>query len=215
MNIVIREEEERDHTAVETLTREAFWNLYRPGCDEHYLVHIMRSHPDYLADLSHVAECDGEIVGSIMYTASCVRDGGGERVETATFGPLCVHPRYQRRGIGTKLIEHTRRLVVERGYPAIIILGDPHNYCKHGFLNGRDCGVAAVDGKYPLGLLVLELQKGVFAGRQWRFTESTLFHLDQKAVEDYDRTLPVKEKRHQYSQDLFRMMIRAYVEAMD
>jgi len=212
MTLTIRLEEKQDFEKVEALTREAFWNLYRPGCDEHYLVHTMRDHPDFLGDLAFVAEDDGELVGSILYTRSTVQNERDERIETATFGPLCVHPKVQRRGIGTRLIEHTRRLVLEKGFPAIIILGDPHNYCKHGFKNGKDFNISSLDGRYPLGLLVLELKRGIFEDHSWRFKESAAYDLDPEKVEAYDRLLVRKENEHKYSQELFGMMIRAFLD---
>ena len=88
MTLTIRPEEKRDFEKVEALTREAFWNLYRPGCDEHYLAHTMRDHPDFLGDLAHVAVLDGVIVGSILYMKSQVRNERDEPVETVTFGPV-------------------------------------------------------------------------------------------------------------------------------
>jgi predicted N-acetyltransferase YhbS len=213
LRITIRPENEADYLPVEVLTREAFWNLYRPGCDEHYTTHLIRGHEDFLPDLTFVAEVDGEIVGSIMFTRSWVIDELGERVEAATFGPLCVHPAWQRRGVGSALIGHSRALAAERGYPAIIILGDPHNYCKHGFKTGKDLGVCTLDGKYPLGLLVLELRQGFFASsRQWKFQTSKVYEFDVAQVEAYDARFPHKEKKHQYSQDLFAMLVRAVVE---
>jgi predicted N-acetyltransferase YhbS len=213
LKITIRSENEADRVDVEVLTREAFWNLYRPGCDEHYTTHLIRGHGDFLPDLTFVAEVDGEIVGSIVYTRSWVIDELGERVETATFGPLCVHPAWQRRGVGSALIGHSRALAVEKGYPAIIILGDPHNYCKHGFKTGKDLGVCTLDGKYPLGLLVLELRQGFFASsRQWKFQTSEVYEFDAAQVEVYDARFPPKEKKYQYSQELFSMLVRAVVE---
>jgi predicted N-acetyltransferase YhbS len=212
VNIKVRQEEENDFNSVEELTREAFWNLYKPGCDEHYLVHTMRSHADFIDDLDFVAEIDGRIVGSIMYTKSYVENENGQRLETATFGPLCVHPKFQRMGIGTRLIEHTKRLVIQRGFPAIIILGDPHNYCKHGFKTGKDFSVGTLDGKFPLGLLVLELRKGIFNDHNWKFKESGAYEVNQDKVDEYDERFNVKEKAHAYSQELFSMMIRSYVE---
>lgn len=207
----IRLEEEKDYREVELLTREAFYNLYVPGCDEHYVVHTMRKHPDFMKDLSFVAELDGRIVGSILYTRSTAASETGVVLHTATFGPLCVHPEYQRKGIGTALIEHTKKLLIERGFPALVILGDPHNYCKHGFRTGHDLGVSMADGTYPLGLLVLELQKDCFAGSRWRFQESSLYEVDPKAAAEYDATLPPREKKKQYSQELFSMMSRAVI----
>ncbi len=212
MTVEIRLEEPTDYREVEELTREAFWNLYRPGCDEHYTAHVMRAHPDFMPELTHVAELDGEIVGSIMYTRSYVTNENGERLETATFGPLCVHPRLQREGIGTMLIEHTKALAIQMGFAAIIILGDPHNYCKHGFHTGRDLNISASDGRYPLGLLVLELKRGAFAEHQWKFQESSAYEMDLEKAEEFDKNFPAKQKAYGYSQELFSMMVRSFVE---
>ncbi len=212
MNVKIRAELEKDFFNVEELTREAFWNLYRPGCDEHYLIHTMRSHPEYIKELAYIAVMDDKTVGCIMFTKSYVLNEKDERIETATFGPLCVHPKYQRKGIGTKLIEYTKELASQRGYPAIIILGDPHNYCKHGFKTGKDLNVSTIDGKYPLGLLVLELEKGIFDNRKWRFKESSAYELDYSKVDEYDRNFPIKDKSYAYSQEVFSILIRSFVE---
>lgn len=212
VNIRIRPETQSDHLAVEALTREAFWNLYRPGCDEHYLAHVMRSHEDFLPELAFVAEVDGHVVGSILFTRSWVFNELGERVVTATFGPLCVHPAWQRRGVGTALIEHTKALVVQKGFPAILILGDPHNYCRHGFRTGKDLGVSSLDGKFPLGLLVLELRPGFFAGHQWKLQTSAVYEFDPALVDAYDTRFSAREKKHQPSQELFSMLVRSVVE---
>ncbi len=213
MNIKIRPENEADHLPVEVLTREAFWNLYRPGCDEHYTTHLIRGHQDFLPDLTFLAEVDGEIVGSIMYTRSWVINEHGEKFETATFGPLCVHPALQRRGIGSALIKHSRDVAIQKGIPAILILGDPHNYVMHGFKTGKDMKVSTLDGRYPLGLLVLELRPGFFAaGQQWKFQTSDVYAFEPAAAEAFDARFPPREKKHQYSQELFSMLVRAVVE---
>jgi len=212
VDISIRLEEKHDYFKVEDLTREAFWNLYKPGCDEHYLVHTMRNHSDFIADLDYVAEINKQIVGSIMYTKSHVYDENNEVLDTITFGPLCVHPKYQRIGIGTKLIEYTKKIVIDKGYPAIIILGDPHNYCKHGFRNGKDYNISTYDGKHPLGLLVLELKKGVFDNKKWRFKESDAYEIDESKIDEYDKRFNEKEKKYEYSQELFSMIVRSIVE---
>lgn len=213
LEIIIRPENEVDHFPVEVLTREAFWNLYRPGCDEHYTTHMIRDHEDFLPDLTFVAEVDGQIVGSIMYARSWVINELGEKFETATFGPLCVHPTLQRRGIGSALIEHSRNVAAQMGYPAILILGDPHNYVKHGFKAGKDMRVCSLDGRYPLGLLVLELRPGFFASsQQWKLQTSAVYEFEAAQVDAFDARFPPKEKKHQYSQDLFSMLVRAVVE---
>jgi Predicted acetyltransferase len=119
--MTIRTETPADYAAVELLTREAFWNVHVPGCDEHYLVRIMRSAPEFLPALALVAERDGQIVGNIMYSKSAVVGDDGRRTETLTFGPLSVLPAYQRQGIGKALMAESFRIAEALGYPAVLI----------------------------------------------------------------------------------------------
>jgi predicted N-acetyltransferase YhbS len=211
IKVIIRQEQKSDFKKVEELTREAFWNLYFPGCDEHYLCHILRDHKDFVPELDYIAELDNQIIGSIMYTRSYLIHND-EKVQTLTFGPICVHPKYQRKGIGTLLIEKTKALAIEMGIPAIIIYGDPHNYCKHGFKNGIDYQVSNMEGEYPLALLVLELEKGFFGNKQWKAQQSDVFIFDQDKVHEFDKEFLVKEKKYQYSQEIFKMQIRSYLK---
>lgn len=211
MNVNIRLEAEEDYSKVEELTREAFWNLYAPGCDEHYLCHILRNHKDFIKELDYVADVDGNIVGSIMYSKSFLFSDGFEKVAIVSFGPLCVHPEYQRKGIGTALIERTKSLVEKMDIPAIVIYGDPHNYCRHGFRNGIDYKVSNMDGEFPLGLLVLELRPGFFGTRKWKARQSDVFKYSQKDAAEYDKQFKEKEKKFQYSQEIFKIQIRSFL----
>ncbi len=209
--MIIRLETKDDYFKVEELTREAFWNLYTPGCDEHYLCHILRDHQDFIKELDYVAEIDGNIIGSIMYTNSFLIGDDEETIQIVSFGPLCVHPDYQRKGIGTALIEKTKMMVQEMNIPAIIIYGDPHNYCKHGFKNGIDYQVSNLDGEYPLGLLVLELQPGFFGRKNWKVKQSDVFKYDQEKAAAFDKKFKEKEKKVQYSQEIFKIQIRSFL----
>ena len=123
-----------------------------------------------------------------------------------------MHPAWQRQGVGTALIAHTKALAAQKGYPAILILGDPHNYVRHGFRTGKDLGVGSLDGKFPLGLLVLELRPGFFAGLRWKLHTSTVYEFDPALVDAYDARFPAREKKHQPSQELFSMLVRSVVE---
>jgi predicted N-acetyltransferase YhbS len=211
MNINIRLETVYDYLKVEELTREAFWNLYAPGCDEHYLSHILREHKDFIKELDYVAEIDGNIIASIMYTKSFLFSEDLDRIQIVSFGPLCVHPEYQRKGIGTALIEKTKKIVEKMNIPAIIIYGDPHNYCKHGFKNGIDYQVSNMDGEYPLGLLVLELQPGFFGRKKWKVKQSDVFQFDHEEAVEFDKKFKEKEKKIQYSQEIFKIQIRSFL----
>ena len=96
--INIRNEEKADYAIVEQITREAFYNMYVPGCVEHYLVHIMREHEDFIPELDFVLELNGTVIGNIMYTKAWLLDEEGNKKEILTFGPVCIKPGYQRRG---------------------------------------------------------------------------------------------------------------------
>ena len=211
MDIIIRNETEQDHGVVEAVTREAFWNLYVPGCSEHYIVHTLRGHKDFIRELDYVALANGRIVGNIMYTHASLANEIDENVDTASFGPVSVHPAYQRQGIGSRLIQHSLLAARDLGFKVVAIYGDPHNYCKHGFRNGKDLAVSDSNGDYPHGLLALELEKDVLSGHEWRFQTSAVYECSESAVEDFDKRLPPKERRYQYSQEVFSIAFRSFL----
>ncbi|MCR9143431.1 MAG: N-acetyltransferase [bacterium] len=211
----IRNEQPQDHRTVEELTRDAFWNLYFPGCDEHYLVHIMRDHPDFIPEMAFVAELDGKIVGNIMFTKSSLMDEAGGKLDTITFGPVCVHPDYQGRGVGPALIRHSIDLARKNDVNAIAILGHPRNYVKYGFVSSRDLLVSDAEGRYPFGQLVLELKAGVLSTNPVarKLHISSLFEqLTEERVAEFDRTFPEKEKSETATQVEFGIAVRAYLD---
>ena len=112
----IRNEIETDYKIVEDVTRKAFYNVYSPGCMEHYLVHVMRGHEDFVPELDFVAELDGQVIGNIMYTKAKLTDENGTEKEILTFGPVSILPEYQRNGYGKMLIEHSAQRALELGY---------------------------------------------------------------------------------------------------
>ena len=206
MNITIRKETPDDYRAVECLTRESFWNVYKPGADEHYYVHMMRSHPDFLPGLAFVLEKDGEIIGNIMYTKAWLEDENRERKEILSFGPLCVAPKYQRQKLGKILIEHSFDVARKMGYDVNINFGNPGNYVSRGFVSCKKKNVSfVVPGNFPTALLVCELIPGVLAGKQWMYIPSSAADCceDTAAVAAFDATFPPKEKAWMPSQEEF------------
>ncbi len=212
MELDLRTEEPKDHRIVEELTREAFWNQFVPGCDEHYLVHVLRGHPDCIPELNVVALCQNKIVGHIMYTRSKVIDDRGNNIDTLTFGPISVLPAYQRQGIGSRLIQHTKKIAIKNKEKAIIIEGHPHNYCKHGFHSCKDYQITDSSGRYPYGLLVLELKKGIFKEGPWHYQLSPAYSVEPNDVAEFDKQFPKKKREYQYSQDEFSIAVRAYLD---
>ena len=205
-NVIIRRETEADYRAVEELTREAFWNVYVPGASEHYYVHTMRSHPDFIPELAFVLELDGEIIGNIMYTKAWLEDESGNRREILSFGPICVAPKYQRMKLGKLLIEHSFAAAREMGYDVNINFGNPGNYMSRGFVSCKKKNVSFVqEGNFPTALLVCELVPGVLDGNKWMYIPSTAADCcdDTCAVEAFDATFPKKEKEWRPSQEEF------------
>lgn len=202
-NIIIRNERSEDYRAVEELTKKAFWNVNVPGCDEHYVAHILRGHEDFIPELDLVLELEGRIIANVMYTRSRLRGKDGAEKVVLTFGPLSVLPEYQRRGYGTALLEHSFKKAAELGYDAIVIFGNPENYIPRGFKSCKKFNVALSEGVYPVALLVKELREGALGGNEWLFEESKAFEYDPKAAEEFDKDFPKMEKDYRASQELF------------
>lgn len=212
MMLNIRNERESDYKNVEDITRKAFYNVYVPGCMEHYLVHIMRGHEDFIPELDFVIEVDGQTVGNIMYTKSKLTDEGGTEKEIVTFGPVSILPKYQRKGYGKMLIEHSLKRAAELGYEAVVIMGSPANYVGSGFQCCRKYNVCVEKGKYPAAMLVKELKPGALDGRLWFYSDSPVMNVDEREAQAFDDGLEKMEKKWMPSQEAFYIMSHAFVE---
>lgn len=201
--IKIRNEEKTDYEKVEEITRKAFWNLYVPGCGEHYLVHVMRSHKDFISELDFVIEVDNEIIGNIMYTKTKLVDEFGEEKDILTFGPVCILPKYQRKRYGKKLLEYSFDKAIALGYDVIVIFGNPGNYVSRGFKSCKKHNVCLENGTYPSPMMVKELKPGALDGRKYVYYESPVFEIDEKDAVRFDEGLEKWEKKYQPSQEEF------------
>ena len=144
----IRLEREDDYRAVENLTREAFWNHHVPGCNEHYLAHVLRQSDCFLPELDFVAEANGELIGNIMYTKANVLCDNGETFPALSFGPLSVLPEWQGKGVGSALVRHSLMRAGELGYSSVLIYGDPAYYLRLGFLAAELFEIGSADDYY-------------------------------------------------------------------
>ena len=204
--IRIRNEEETDYERVEEMTREAFWNLYVPGCNEHYLVHVMRSHEDFLPELDLVMEADGQIVGNIMYTKTRLVDESGEEKRILTFGPVCISPEVQRKGYGKRLMEYSFERAAALGYEVIVIFGNPGNYVSRGFKSCKKYNVCLENGTFPSAMMVKELKPDALDGRKWVYRQSPVFEIDEQEAARFDEGLKSLEKKHRPSQEEFYIL---------
>ncbi|WP_295085962.1 N-acetyltransferase [Ruminococcus sp.] len=202
---IIRRETPNDYREVENLAREAFWNLSMPGCFEHFFIHIMRNHADFIPDLDYVLEIDGKIIGSVMYCKSILRDENGNEKKIVTMGPLCVLPEYQRKGYGKALLEYTFKIASDMGYDTVINFGNPDNYVARGYKSCRKYNVCFEGDLFPAALLVKELKENSFDGRKWYYYPSDVDTPcdDEEAVAKFDSQFPPKIKGWQPSQEEF------------
>ena len=210
--LTIRNETQADRQAVEEITRRAFYNIYAPGCVEHYLVHIMRDHPDFIPALDLVAELDGQVIGNVMYTKATLTGGDGTMKEILTFGPVSIAPEHQRKGYGGQLLKHSFQRAAELGWDAVVIFGSPANYVGLGFKSCRRFNVCLEGGRFPSAMLVKELREGALDGQSWVYRDSPVMAIDQEAARRYDDTLEPMEKEYRPSQEEFYIMSHSSVD---
>lgn len=194
--VEIRKETEADYYATEEMTRRAFWNKHHKGCNEHYLVHKMRQHPDYLPELSRIAVKEGKVIGCIFYCKSWL-EKNGVRTEVTNFGPLCVDPEYQGMGVGEMLLAETIPLAKSAGYPGILIFGEPNYYPLRGFVTSDKYGITNFYGENFDAFMAYELEPGALSAIGGRFVEPDVFeNLPEEEVEKYNQKFPYMEKQY-------------------
>ncbi len=211
MEIKLRLEEEKDYRQVEEVTREAFWNVYALGCDEHLLVHRLREEKQFIKALDFVATHHDKIVGNIIYVEGKIITNNGKEHKVATFGPVSVLPEYQHKGIGSALITHTAQLAKEMGYPAILIYGEPEYYKRFGFKLSKEYGITNQDGKYPAAMQVWELYPDALKGIEGIYDEGGIYAIDPEELLEFEKSFPEKEKKHTKTQERFLEMVSKFI----
>lgn len=192
--VEIRMETEDDWYNVELMTQHAFWNKHHLGCDEHYLVHKLRKHKDYLPELSRIAVKDGKVIGCIMYSKAKIVDGVDTH-EIITFGPLCVEPKWQGSGVGELLLRETMKLATNKGYKGIVIFGEPDYYPRIGFKTCDNFNITTADGKNFDAFMGIELAEDSMKDIKGKFYESEVFeNLPKVEVEEYNKKFPKLQK---------------------
>jgi predicted N-acetyltransferase YhbS len=204
-NLIYRNERAEDWRAAETVTRDAFWDTYKPGCDEHYLLHEMRSRPGFVPELAYVAELGGvkdtPLAGASYCTRAAVVDGTASR-EVLCLGPIAVRPDLQRRGIGRALLSLTIARSRELGFAAIFLYGDPGYYSASGFLPASDFDVHPAEGGDTPAFMIHPIDPVATAALRGRFIDDPVFHFDSAEADAFDRLFPPRE-RHRLPGQLF------------
>lgn len=199
MNFIIRNETEKDYFEVENITREAFWNVYRPGCNEHLVIHKLRTSPCFIKELDFVIEKDGEIVGSIVYSYVNIKSDDGDIKRFVCFGPIGIKPSYQRMGLGKKLIVHSLKEAKKLGYTAVFITGNHNYYHQFGFESASKYGIyldEKREGEFEY-FMVKTLFDNALEGVTGILEFDECFNLSKEETEQFDKIFPtkVKEKR--------------------
>lgn len=205
MQYQIRNEIPSEYHQTEEVARNAFWNLYIQGAEEHFILHNMRKHPDFIPELSFVLEIEGKVEGGIFFTHSHILDNNQKKIPTITFGPVFISAKFHRQSFGRKLITHGIEMANKSGYLGILTLGYPHHYTPYGFLGGKHYGISMQNGNFYKGLLALPLLKGAFDGVSGVAIFSDVFTVTSEDVEVFDKNFPYKEKKEQASQQEFQL----------
>ena len=193
----IRLEESKDYRAVENLVRESFWNVYRPVCSEHYVIHVLRDDPAFVKDLDFVMEQDGRLIGQNMFMKTVIEADDGRVIPVLTMGPICITPELKRHGYGKKLLDCSLEKAAELGYGAVLFEGNIGFYGKSGFDYARNFGIRYHDlpeGADDSFFLCKELIPGYLNGVKGVYQTPQGYYVDDADVEEFDRSFPPKEK---------------------
>ena len=185
---------EKDFLSTENLTREAFWNIYRPGSVEHLILHNLRNSNNYIRDLDLIAVNGYEIVGHIISTKAKIIDPSTIEHEILCAGPFSVSPDYQRQGIGKILLNESIRIAKEQGFSGMILFGNPEYYHRFGFVNAQKYSISTKEGQNFEPFMALELQNNGLRNIKGRFYEDTAFEFNPDELIEFEKNFPYKEK---------------------
>lgn len=196
-DILIRPEAEKDYRETENLVRESFWNVYRPGCSEHYVLHTLRNNPDFVKELDFVMEKGGRIIGQNMFMKTVINSDKGGDIPVLTMGPICIAPELKRKGYGKILLDYSLEKAAALGYGAVLFEGNIDFYGKSGFDYASKFGIRYHDLPEDADssfFLCKELKPGYLDGITGVYQTPQGYYVDDGDVEEFDKKFPPKEK---------------------
>ncbi|MBQ0098338.1 MAG: N-acetyltransferase [Oscillospiraceae bacterium] len=200
MNIndyTIRLEKQEDERKVENLVRESFWNVYRPGCSEHYVLHIMRNDENFVKELDFVMEKDGKLIGQNVFVKTTLDADDGRKIPILTMGPICITPELKRKGYGKVLLDYSLQKATEMGFSAVMFEGNIEFYGKSGFEYAEKFGIryhGLEEGEDASFFLCKELVPKYLDGITGVYRTPSIYFVDDADVEEFDKDFPNKEK---------------------
>ena len=196
-NITFRLEKEKDHREVENLVRESFWNVYRPGCLEHYVLHQLRTDNDFVPELSFVMEKDGKIIGQNVFVRTVIKADDGRDIPIMTMGPICITPELKRQGYGKLLLDYSLEQAAKLGCGALCFEGNIDFYGKSGFDYASKFGIryhGLPEGEDASFFLCKELIPGYLNEITGVYATPESYFVDEQEVEKFDAEFPYKVK---------------------
>ena len=194
---IIRSERKEEHREVENLVRESFWNVYRPGCLEHYVLNQLRNDDAFIPELDFVMEKDGKIIGQNMFMRAVIKADDGRDIPIITMGPICIANELKRQGYGKILLDYSLEKATEMGFGAICFEGNIDFYGKSGFTYASEFGIRyhdLPDDADASFFLCKELKKGYLDGITGEYTPPQGYFVDEDKAEEFDKQFPPKEK---------------------
>ena len=196
-DFTIRLERKEDCRAVENLVRESFWNVYRPGCSEHYVIHVLRDDPAFVKELDLVMEQDGDLIGQNMFMKTIIEADDGRIIPVLTMGPIGITPELKRKGYGKALLDYSLEKAAEMGFGAVLFEGNIGFYGKSGFDYASKFGIRYHDlpeGADSSFFLCRELIPGYLDGITGVYQTPQGYYVKDEEVEAFDRGFPPKKK---------------------
>ena len=196
-DVTIRIERKEEYREVENLIRESFWNVYRPGCSEHYVIHVLRKDPAFVKELDFVMEQNGKLIGQNMFMRTVINADDGSDIDVLTMGPICITPELKRKGYGKLLLDNSLAKASDLGFGAVLFEGNIDFYGKSGFDYARRFGIRYHDLPEDADdsfFLCKELVEGYLDGVTGVYQTPQGYYVDEAEVEAFDRSFPFKEK---------------------
>ena len=194
---IIRLERKEEYREVENLVRESFWNVYRPGCSEHYVIHVLRDDPAFVKELDFIMEKDGRLIGQNMFLKTIIEADDGRTIDILTMGPIGITPDLKRKGYGKALLDYSLDKAEALGFGAVLFEGNIDFYGKSGFDYARKFGIRYHDlpeGADDSFFLCKELIPGYLDSVTGVYQTPKGYYVDDADVEEFDKGFPPKEK---------------------
>ena len=201
-NIIIRLEKKEEYRKVENMVRESFWNVYRPGCLEHYVLHQLRKDSSFVPELDFVMflknDKEDKLIGQNIFMKTNIEADDGTKIPIMTMGPICITPELKRQGYGKILLDYSLDKATELGCGAVCFEGNIDFYGKSGFRSASEFGIryhGLPEGEDASFFLCKELIPGYLNDVTGEYTTPTGYFVDEKEAEKFDKTFPYKEKK--------------------